>query len=49
VPASEGSGLVRGEHLEYTRDVLLQRAEVREVVADRVVDLVRDAGRHLAH
>jgi len=38
---------VRVEHLEHALEIGLQRAEIREDIADRVVDLVRHAGGEL--
>ena len=41
-------GFVSGEHLEQVAKVFFKHAEIREDVADRVVDLVRHTGRQLA-
>jgi hypothetical protein len=40
--------VVRGEHVEQAAHPRAQRVEVRADEADRIVDLVRDAGRELA-
>ncbi len=39
--------LVRVEHLEHALEIGFQRAEIREDIADRIVDLVRHAGSEL--